>query len=171
MTDEQKQKPASAQDVIDTLKSMDQSLKALVAHFGALRVPVNGNVPPSRSAYTIPNEATDSMMDTQYGDPEIKTKDPRDWTGDVMRGAHFSQCPPEYLDQYAEFLDWMAEQAEAEGKTTQTGKPVAFYKRRDASLARGWAKRLRGGWKPPVEQESAFPSDTTTEVPEEDLAF
>lgn len=165
------QKPASAQDVIDTLKSMDQSLKALVAHFGALRVPINGNVPPSRPAYAMPTEATDSMMDGQYGDPEIKTKDPRDWTGDVMRGAHFSQCSPEYLDQYAEFLNWMAEQAEAEGKTTQAGKPVAFYKRSDASLARGWAKRLRAGWKPPVQEDEAFPSDAAAPLTDDDISF
>lgn len=93
--------------------------------------------------------ASDSDLDSQYGDPEIKmTKMPRDWSGPNMKGRKFSQCPPEFLDALASFFDWAAEKAERDNEL-YNGKPVAPYKRKDASRARGWSARLRGGWTPP----------------------
>lgn len=169
-------KPASAQDVIDTLKGILRGIDRLCAHFGCSGVPVNSNVPSSRPAYDVPQIATDRDLDSQYGDPFIKAKDPRDWTGDSMLGRPFSECPPEYLDLLADRFDYFAEQAEAEGRTTSAGKPVAPYNRKDAARARGWAKRLRGGWKPPAQDESApaFPSDLTEpaqQLSDDEIAF
>lgn len=88
--------------------------------------------------------APDSDLDGKYGDPEIKAKDPRDWTGPTMKGRRFSECPPDYLDLLAQRFDYFADQAEAEGKT-YNGKPVAPYNRKDAARARGWAARIRAG--------------------------
>lgn len=89
--------------------------------------------------------APDRDLDGKWGDPEVKAKDPRDWTGPTMKGRRFSECPPEYLDLVADRLEYFAEQAEAEGKTTSNGKPVAPFNRADAARARGWAKRIRTG--------------------------
>jgi hypothetical protein len=99
--------------------------------------------------------ADDVDLDGPYGDPIIKAADPRDWHGDSQKGKRFSECPPGYLDLVASRLDYFAQQAEAEGRLTTSGKPVAPFNRRDAARARGWAKRLRAGWKrPTLEDES-----------------
>lgn len=114
---------------IDVLTSIESLLKQLVKQSG-------------QASATV---ASDSDLDGKYGDPEIKARDPRDWTGPSMQGRRFSECPAEYLDMVAERLDYFAEQAEEEGKTTSSGKPVAPYNRKDAARARGWAARIRSG--------------------------
>ncbi len=122
---------ATADDLLVVLKSIDVSLKALVAAQPK---------PP-------PQLADASDLDGQYGDPIIMQKDPRDWRGDTQHGKRYSECPPEYLDLVASRLDYFAEKADAENKLTAGGKPVGPLNRRDAARARGWAARLRGGWK------------------------
>jgi len=123
---------SASDEVVTLLKSIDGSLKALLAI----------------SKTSTPKEvATDSDLDSQYGDPVIKASDPRDWTGPSQKGKRFSQCSSEYLMLVADRLDYFADKAEKEGATTSTGKPVAPYNRRDAARARGWAKRIREGWK------------------------
>jgi hypothetical protein len=119
---------------LDILRSIDASLKQLLAK--------------SRAAASTAGVANDSDLDGQYGDPIIKAADPRDWTGDSQKGNRYSQCPAAYLDLLADRLDYFAGKAEAEGKLTSAGKPVAPLKRKDAARARGWAKRIRDGFKP-----------------------
>lgn len=166
------QKPASAQDVIDTLKSIDAGIKALCAHFGALTAGQRATAQSATSiaGHAIQQIASDRDLDGQYGDPEVRY-DPRDWTGDSFVGCPLSECSPEYLDVLAESLDSYAEWADGEGKTTSRGKPVGPYKRKDASRARGWAKRLRAGWKPPVREDEAFPSDAAAPLTDDDIPF
>lgn len=124
---------ATGEEAVALLKSIDQSLKLLV---GLMKV-------------AKPKEiAGDSDLDSQYGDPIVNAKDPRDWTGPTQKGKRFSQCSSEYLELLASRLDFFADIAEKEGKTTAAGKPVAPYNRRDAARARGWAKRVREGWEP-----------------------
>lgn len=119
-------------EAIDLLKSIDTSLKHLLA----------------LQAGSGQSAASDADLDNpKYGDPVIKAADPRDWTGASQKGNRFSQCPPEYLDLLADRLDYFAEKAEKEGKLTSSGKPVAPFNRKDAARARGWAARLRNGWK------------------------
>ena len=137
---------ATAQDVIDVLRSIDASLKQLLA--------LQPKPPPAI--------ADDADLDGQYGNPVIRAADPRDWTGPSQLGKPFSECPPAYLDMLASRLEYFAQKAEAEGKLTASGKPVAPFNRRDAARARGWARRLRDGWKPAptdLADEVAFPSD------------
>ncbi len=121
------------QTELDYLKSIDASLKALVKQ-GTKSDPGNGA--------TV---ASDSDLDGKYGDPEVKMKDPRDWSGDSMIGRRFSQCPADYLDMVASRLDYFATKSDEEGKETAAGKPVSKYQRADAARARGWAKRIRDG--------------------------
>lgn len=91
--------------------------------------------------------ASDSDLDGQHGDEEVRLS-PRDWTGPPMKGRRMSECPPAFLDLLAETLDYFAKKNAASNAMTTSGKPKADFDRRGAARARGWAARLRAGWKP-----------------------
>lgn len=91
--------------------------------------------------------ADDRDLDSQWGDEEVRVT-PRDWTGEPMKGRRMSECPPAFLDMLADTLDYFAKKNEASGAVTSSGKPKAQFDRKAAARARGWASRLRGGWKP-----------------------
>lgn len=148
---------ATAQDVIDTLRSIDAHLAALVAHFGIGAKPT---VTANTSA--VPAIAPDHDLDSKYGNPAVRAKDPRDWTGESQLGKPFSECPPAYLELVADRLEYFASQEEDAKK--------ARYNRLDASRARGWAQRLRTGWKAP-EAVAGFPSDNGAMVDSDDIPF
>jgi hypothetical protein len=128
--------------VLDALKSIDLSLRTLVVI--AQEKATNPHAGPSAPG-PRQDTASDRDLDGQYGDPIVKAKDPRDWTGEPMNGKRFSECPAEYLELVADRLDYFAGQSEATGELASNGKPVAGYKRLDAARARGWAKRTREG--------------------------
>ena len=113
---------------IELLRSMDRSLKALVKHFA-----------------DPPTAASDEELDGEYGDPKVK-HNPRAWDGDDCRGRQLSQCPPDFLDLFAQYKDWGADKDDAEGKVDDKNRPSSYYGRKDARLARGWARRLREGY-------------------------
>ncbi len=115
--------------------------------------------------------ASDRDLDGQWGDPEIKAKDPRDWTGPSMKGRHYSECPPDYLDMVAERLDYFAEQADAENKVTDKGKPVSQYNRSDAARARGWAKRIRDGRHIQTQEAAAVGGGWADAPKDDDIPF
>lgn len=108
-------------EAVVLLRSIDASLKALLVALRPVR-PVKVD------------------LDGPHGNPTIKAKDPRDWTGDTMVGRRFSECPPDYLDLLADRYDYFAEREEDAKK--------AGYNRLDAARARGWAERIRGGHVP-----------------------
>lgn len=87
--------------------------------------------------------ASERELDSEHGDPIIR-KDPPRWSGESFVGAHYSEATPEYLDDLASFNDWKASKNEG----VEAKKKYAAYDRRDAARARGWAARLRAGWKP-----------------------
>lgn len=115
-------------ETLRLLQSIDSTLKAL------LLVMSEGRNAPAA-------EVNDAALNGPYGDPIVKAKDPRDWSGDQMTGRNFSQCPPAYLDLLADRFDYFA------GKEPDEKK--AGYNRLDAKRARGWAARLRSGWTAP----------------------
>lgn len=122
-------------EIVALLASIDASLKSLVAR----QVPAQAS-PPSPAAV-----ASDRDLDGPYGDPIIKAKDPRDWTGPTMAGKKFSECPAEYLDALADRYDYFAVKADEANELTASGKPKSHYSRLDAARARGWAARIRSG--------------------------
>lgn len=156
---------ATAQDVIDVLRSIDSHLAALVRHFG---IGIQGASHAPSGMPDVPAIASAADLDGKYGDPEVKAKSPRDWTGETQQGKHFSQCPAEYLDLVASRLDYFASQNESSQDDADRKK--ARYNRLDASRARGWAQRKRAGWTAPVEA-GGFPSDNGAQVAEDDIAF
>ena len=98
---------------------------------------------PTRAASARPDAtppAADSDLDGPYGNPEIKF-DPKRWSGPSFVGCRFSDCPPDYLETLAGYLDWQARVADEKNEVLNNGKPKSHYKRLDSGRARGWAKR------------------------------
>jgi hypothetical protein len=122
---------------IALLGSIDASMKRLVGIVTAKQVAAKG-----------PDIAPDRELDGKHGDEKIKF-DPRDWTGPSQKGNTMSQCPPEYLDEVARAFEYFADKNDRAGINDAEGRPKSMYDRRSAGRARGWAKRLRAGWKPP----------------------
>ncbi len=124
-------------ETIRLLASMDVTLKAILLVLSEKR-----NDAPA---------VNDRVCDGPHGDPVIKAKCPRDWTGEPMTGRRFSACPPEYLDLLADRYDYFA------GKEEDATK--RRYNDLDANRARGWAARLRAGWTSPTPDAGGFASD------------
>lgn len=94
-----------------------------------------------------PRIASDAEMDgPAKGDPSLK-KDPPRWKGRSYAGLPFSRCPPDYLDEVADFRQWCSDQ---EGASSDPAKrKFAPHSARLAALARGWAARHRKTVPPP----------------------
>lgn len=109
--------------------------------------------------------ASDEELDGQYGDPQVR-KDPTRWKGQSYVGCNFSCTAPDYLEALASLFDWKAgkdkEKAADASKPTEEREKAAKYARyseTDARRARGWAKRLRDGWKAPNREEAPPPQE------------
>lgn len=124
-----------AKDVADIKAAMSAGLAASA---GALGVKLGA------SSGTGGAIASDEELDGRYGDPVIR-KDPARWRGESFVGCTLSQTTPDYLDAFASFKEWTA----SKNDEVEAKKKYAAYDRRDAARARGWAARLRAGWKPP----------------------
>lgn len=122
-------------EAVDLLKSIDASLKHLI------RLTVATQSTPAASGEI----ADDRDLDSKFGDEVVRFV-PRDWTGESFKGYAMSDCPPELLEMLAETYDYFA--GKNEGVLTDKGKPKSDFDRRSARRARGWAKRLRDGYKP-----------------------
>lgn len=135
---------ATSEDVLKTLQSIDATLKAMLAASKANRA--------ATVAQAIdPAVASDADLDSQYGDPEVRVSKPiRGYVGESMKGRKFSECPPDYLDALASLFDWAA--------TQESDEKTKGHKLKDAARARGWARRLRSGWKP-AEVATSFGDD------------
>ena len=128
--------------ILMVLKSIDASLKELLILSKS-----------KRSSTPAADVAPDADLDSQWGDEPVKFK-PRDWSGDFLKGQKMCECSPELLDLLASSFDYFAEKNA--GEMTDSGKPKSFYDKRSARRARGWAARLRAGWKPKEYQAQPF---------------
>lgn len=144
-------KPATIDDVLAALRLTFAELKATRAELRALASHLGvGARGGESSAPRAPAIASDADLDGPDGDPEIrKDPSPKKWSGALHKGERMSACEPEYLDALASFLMWKAtsDREEAAGcadaaEATKKRK-FAAYAERDASLARGWARRKR----------------------------
>lgn len=103
--------------------------------------------------------ADDADLDSDRGDPEVKFS-PRRWKGQDYKGHRFSLCDPDFLDAYAEALQYSSEHP-------KTGREkYARFDAMDAARARGWAKRLRS--RPAT--HAAQPAKSTVTDPADDFA-
>lgn len=81
-------------------------------------------------------------LDSEYGDPLIKYN-PKGWDGASLVGKNFSHCTPAELDAIARDRDSYAAWADRTGAVDNKGRPKSYYAKKDARLARGWAKKMR----------------------------
>lgn len=127
-------------EIMDAMKRIEQKVDALKTTAGGSDV------------------ATDRDLDGPHGDQVVR-KDPKRW--DVAKGSYvgcrWSECPPDYLDTLAGFKEWQAGMDDKKGD--EDSKRKASFSRLDAKRMRGWAQRLRSGWKAP-EGSATFPADT-----------
>jgi hypothetical protein len=87
----------------------------------------------------------------KHGDPTVPF-DPRSWKGPGFKGRPFSQCPADYLEALGKAL--------AEMGANEPDAVKRKWKAVDAARARGWAERIRSGWKPPSRGGSPPPLGT-----------
>jgi hypothetical protein len=87
-----------------------------------------------------PVVADDRDLDSPKGDEKVRF-DPRDWKGTPQKGLTMSRCLPEFLELYAETMTYFA--------SKQTDAKKAGFDKKTAARALGWARRIRGGWRPP----------------------
>jgi len=154
---------AAGNDALDVLKQINTKLDTLIALAAraatapAPQNPWNGPSQAPSGQGTPPPVASDYDLDGPYGDPEVKAKSPRDWTGPSMQGKHFSECPAEYLDLVADRLLYFAAQNAAD--TDPEAQKKARYNRLDAGRAKGWAARIRAGYTPTPKAEAEPEAD------------
>jgi hypothetical protein len=131
--------------VLAELKSIRAQVEAVNAKLDVLVGGGGGTRPASSTSHGGAGEsaiASDRDLDGQYGDPTIK-KDPARWKGESFVGYRYSETTPEYLEEVASFHDWRASKDDEANAVDTKGRPKSYWARKDAALARGWAKRLR----------------------------
>ena len=146
-------KPANAVEAFarreGRIAHLEGKVDRLLAHLGADRQASNGS-----AAGAV---APVSQLQGQYGDPEIGRIPPSRWSGPSYEKWRASECPPDFLDVYADFLDWKAD-------NPRPGKEqFARFDRERAGKCRRWAIEIREGrYKQParrVEQAGPPPPD------------
>ncbi len=131
----------------ERIAQLEARVQELERFVGQLRSVFSGSGGGGVSAQTAP--ATDHELDGQYGDPDVAFL-PRAYTaGGVVKKQKYSRCPPAFLEILAEAYDQFAERSDREGNKDSKGKPKSGWDRKNARLARGWARRITTGWKPP----------------------
>lgn len=140
-----------AQALEDRVRIIELELELLKSKFSAgvqkdMAAIVNATTAAPGPA--IPEIADAADLDGQWGNEPVR-KDPKDkyWKGQSYVGVRLSDCPPEYLDALAKYKDACAYMNTKEGSPEKA--KYAGYDKRDAARARGWAARLRAGWKSP----------------------
>jgi hypothetical protein len=126
-------------DILQVLARIEQKVDRILA---------------ARGGSSGPKVADDRDLDGKYGDEEIKKDPPRWQGGESFAGRRMSECSPEFLDCFAEFKDYCADRDEekaalATGEEQEKKAKFARFSRISAARARGWAARLRSGWKRP----------------------
>jgi len=116
---------------------IEEKLDRLLSHLGADRSERNDSGSGDAGGGNV---ATVDQIQGDRGDFEVKAKkNPRGWDGPSCDGLMVSQCPPKFLEAYANFLDWKADKPQA-GK-----EQYAKYDRLNAARCRRWAIEIREG--------------------------
>ena len=137
----------AGEEILVALKRIEGKVDSLIAQ---------------KALAAMPTIADDASLDSKDGNPVVKITIKK-WHGPVCKGRKYSECSPEFLDVLANTLTWMAENPQA-GR-----EKYSRYNMLDAARARGWAKRLRGGWKPPADEYAQeAPAEDYNQDPETD---
>jgi hypothetical protein len=108
----------------------------------------------AKAVAAVPGVADDAELDSPKGDVLVRFK-PNKYVGPDFKGKKFSQCSAEFLDKYADALQYAAEHPKP------NKEKFAQWSAVDAARARGWSRRIRAGWKPPVDEYASDPAPAT----------
>ncbi len=112
-------------------KSLEERVKALEAFQAKVERAFGSAVGGAASLPSVD-------IDSQHGDPEVR-KDPPKWNGESCVGRRYSECPIDYLESMAGFLQWKAGKNDAEAGKEKYAK----YDRLDAARALAWVSRKK----------------------------
>lgn len=125
--------------ILAQLATVNAKLDILLAGAGKSAAVPAGNGARTNGGGTV---ASDADLDSQYGDPVVKSC-PKRWTGENFAGRRYSETSPEFLECVAEFKDWQAGKDDEADAKDANGRPKSYWPKMDAARARGHAKRLR----------------------------
>lgn len=91
----------------------------------------------------------DQRRNSGLPDVKIGKGSPKDWRGPSYEGRCASECPADFLLEYAALLEWKASKQAEEGKEFYAKTAV-----RDATLCRKWAAVNRAVEPAPQTQDS-----------------
>lgn len=158
-------KPASAVEAFSRLEvrlaaiekpqaDIGAKLDRLLSHLGVDKTAASS---AASGGPVLGKVASVAQIGGDKGDVKIRMN-PRDWSGEEFKGRTASQCPPEFLEIYAEQLDYFASKA--------TDPKKAGFDALDASRCRRWAIEIREGRgaksQEPPQRRRPPPSDDST---------
>jgi len=99
---------------------------------------------------------------TGLPDVKIGKATMREWTGQSYEGRAASECPADFLLEYAGFLEWKANKDREKGED----KYLAYAERseRDALVCRKWAAANRGVVVEPPKKSFARPAERSPDA-------
>ncbi len=115
------------------MKTFEDRIAAVEAELAVVKATV-----AAISANKVAPPLPDVDIHGPHGDPEIR-KDPPRWDGDSCVGLRYSECPCDYLDSLAGFLEWKAAKNDAD----PAKEKYARYDRLDAARAKKWSALKR----------------------------
>jgi hypothetical protein len=129
------------EDILAGIQRLEKKLDGLIA---------------AKAVSSVPMVADEADLASPKGNPIVRFS-PKNYRGVSCVNKKFSECPPAFLDMYAEALQYSAEHPK-EGKSQ-----YAALSAKDAARARGWSAKIKAGWKPPAAEadEYAQPAPTT----------
>lgn len=124
--------------------NIDEKLDAILEIVTGMRATLALSTTAKSTAGEV---ADDADLDGKYGDEDLrKMPSAKYWKGDDFTGRKMSETTAEFLDAFAKYKDACAYMNEKSGDA-EKAKYIG-YDRKSARRARGWAKRLRDGFKP-----------------------
>jgi len=136
----------------EDFKRIESKIDRLLAHLGATQQTRTAS--PTGGGGEV---ASDSELDGQYGDKLIK-KDPPRYKGPPLAPCNMSEGSPEWLDALASFCDWRASRDDETNAVDDKGRPKSYWAKKDAALARGWARRIRERGNAPLPERRRPPT-------------
>lgn len=130
------------------MSDLEQRVAAIEAFVASLKHAVGGAPVAGTTQHRTTHAsgggevATDDLLNRDWADMEIK-RDPKRWIGDSCVGRRMSECPADYLLEYASFHEWAGNKGKAEDPPRLDNKQRPWFERDFliAKLARGFAKR------------------------------
>ena len=130
-------------EILDVLKRLEAKIDGMWADVEAIKLARSSA--PTAPAASKQAPLNDAFLDAnEWADKTIQ-KDPPRWNGGSYVGRRYSQCPPDYLEVLAGYLDWKAANPRKDDAgnvlTNNKGRPWHEVDAFEAQIVRAWARR------------------------------